>query len=345
MITKIQPKELKKELDLYYETKTPLFLRGAPGIGKSQIFQQFARENNLSYKESRLIHFSETDLKGFPCLDKGKGVSKWLPPEEFPTKEEPGIWVLEEFNSANSQVQAACYQLLLDRRIGEYKLPDSIWIAATGNRLGDKGIVNPLASPNISRMAHLELVVSDVDWLEHGAKMNFAPEVLSFIRKYPEHLDSFNPQKWEKETPFCCPRTLEFLSRSILKAQTKGEFPSNSHIFSLIGDCIGTAFLGYCKYFTSIPSYLELLDLGAFQIPNDPCTLHALSSRIAAGMASNPETIPSIFPTITRIGQHQPDYEIIILIEALRRNKASLLKSTPIQHWLQSHGEILTLMK
>ena len=87
-------------------------------------------------------------------------------------------------------VQAALYQLVLDRKVGEYELPDGASLIACGNRESDRGVVHRMPTPLASRFVHLEIRVDAEDWLAWGAANGIAPEVLFYIQMRPDLLHS-----------------------------------------------------------------------------------------------------------------------------------------------------------
>lgn len=129
-------KDLKKSLEALVAQKVPTFLWGAPGIGKSSIVKQIAQQKDVGFIDLRLALMDPTDLKGIPFYDKESHTALWAPPAFLP-REGEGILFLDELNSAAPAVQSSAYQLILDRRVGEYVLPDGWAIVAAGNREGD----------------------------------------------------------------------------------------------------------------------------------------------------------------------------------------------------------------
>ena len=145
------------------DSKIPSFLWGPPGIGKSSIVKQISTAKSLQFIDLRLSLMDPTDLKGIPFYDKHEHHSVWAPPSFLPKSGE-GILFLDELNSAPPAVQASAYQLILDRQVGEYKLPDGWAIVAAGNRETDRGVVYKMPTPLANRFVHLEMEVDVNDW-------------------------------------------------------------------------------------------------------------------------------------------------------------------------------------
>ncbi len=204
----LRPSELAATLALLVEARQPTILWGAPGCAKSALAQQTAAGAARRYVDVRALLLDPVDLRGIPWRDSD-GRTRWAPPAFLPPAGDPGRWLinLEELPSAVPMVQAALYQLVLDRKVGEYELPEGASLIACGNRESDRGVVHRMPTPLASRFVHLEIRVDAEDWLAWGAANGIAPEVLFYIQMRPDLLHAFDPQA--KEKAFCCPRTWE----------------------------------------------------------------------------------------------------------------------------------------
>ena len=148
----VTPNGAKKSIKRAFKKKRPLFLWGPPGIGKSDIIGQITNELGKAHLiDIRLSLWDPTDIKGMPYYSEQDNTMAWAPPAELPTEEFAAqfdfvVVFLDEMNSAAPAVQAAAYQLILNRRVGQYKLPDNVMIVAAGNRDADKGVTYRYAS-------------------------------------------------------------------------------------------------------------------------------------------------------------------------------------------------------
>ena len=221
----LRPSELASTLALLVEARQPVVVWGAPGCAKSQIAQQVAAQAGREYVDVRALLLDPVDLRGIPWRD-GADRTRWAPPAFLPPSDADGSWLinLEELPSALPMVQAALYQLVLDRKCGEYELPEGAALIACGNREGDRGVVHRMPAPLASRFVHLEIRVDATDWCAWGAANGIAPEVLFFVSMRPELLHAFNPQSAEKAFP--CPRTWEMVSN------IPRHFPRLRHVFA-----------------------------------------------------------------------------------------------------------------
>ena len=151
-------------LSVLINARQPVFVWGGPGVGKSSIVRQLAQSLEQTLQDIRALLLDPVDLRGLPFLGTD-GRSKWAAPEFLPQGGE-GILFLDELNAAPAMVQASCYQLVLDRKLGEYTLPDGWAIVAAGNRDSDRGATTRMPTPLRNRFVHLEFDVDVQEWCE-----------------------------------------------------------------------------------------------------------------------------------------------------------------------------------
>lgn len=197
------PNELTRYLSVLIEhqLEISLMIWGAPGIGKSSIVADVAQANGLELIDLRLSQLAPTDLRGLPVAENG--VSRWFPPEFLPTAGH-GILFLDEINMAPPAMQGVAQQLILDRRVGSYEVPEGWFIWAAGNRKQDRAAVFDMPAPLANRFAHLE-VDCEFDSFKAWALDNGVHEqILAFIsyRKNllhkidPSHPNWPSPRSW-----------------------------------------------------------------------------------------------------------------------------------------------------
>ena len=144
-------------LNLLVSARQPVFIWGGPGIGKSDVVRQLAKAMGVPLKDIRALLLDPVDLRGLPFLGADHA-AKWATPDFLP-KDGEGILFLDELNAASAMVQAGCYQLVLDRRLGEYTLPDGWSIIAAGNRETDRAVTTRMPTPLRNRFTHLNFEV------------------------------------------------------------------------------------------------------------------------------------------------------------------------------------------
>ena len=215
----VTPNTAKKSIRHAMKKKRPIFLWGPPGIGKSDIVGQITDElSNSHLIDIRLSLWEPTDIKGIPYFDSNTGTMVWAPPAELPSAEFAAQydWVvlfLDEMNSAAPSVQAAAYQLILNRRIGQYKLPDNVLIIAAGNREADKGVTYRMPAPLANRFVHLELTVSFDDWFQWAVVNRQHTDVIGYLTFAKKDLYDFDPKSPSRS--FATPRSWSFVSELI----------------------------------------------------------------------------------------------------------------------------------
>jgi hypothetical protein len=200
----MKPSRLTKVLASMLGQRWPAFIWGPPGIGKSAIVHHIAKQAGLEVIDLRASLLDPTDLRGIPAIVDGRAV--WCPPSFLPKPDSaPGILFLDEINAAPPLVQASLYQLVLDRRVGEYVLPNDWWIVAAGNRQKDRAVTFRMSSALANRFVHIDLETDVSDWRNWALNNEIDPLVISFIgyrpgllREDPTDTNAFpTPRSWE----------------------------------------------------------------------------------------------------------------------------------------------------
>ena len=208
---------LEKEfLGTEFGHHTPVMLWGPPGVGKSQMVAQVAQKNNVEVIDIRLSQMEPSDLRGIPFRDN---VSvEWAIPSMLPNESRhgnKGILFLDEITSAAPSVSAAAYQLILDRRLGQYSVPKGWAIFAAGNRQGDRGVTYTMPAPLANRFSHFEVDINLDDWVAWAYTNNIDDRIIAFLRFRPDLLFDFDPE--HNPVAFPSPRSWEFAHRALQK--------------------------------------------------------------------------------------------------------------------------------
>ena len=168
----------------------PVFIWGGPGIGKSAVVAQVASAMGVDLQDIRALLLDPVDLRGLPFV-ASDGRSRWATPGFLP-QDGTGILFFDELNAAPAMVQASLYQLVLDRKLGEYRLPDGWAIVAAGNREGDRAVTTRMPTPLRNRSVHIDFEVDAQEWSSWAIQNTIRPEVVAFIRFRPEVLSAFD---------------------------------------------------------------------------------------------------------------------------------------------------------
>lgn len=338
----MRPSAITKALHYLVEAKQPVMIHGQPGAGKSQVVAQVARSRGMEMIDLRLSQLDPVDLRGVPSIEKHQTV--WNAPNFLPT-EGKGILFLDEINSAAQATQAAAYQLVLDRKLGDYILPEGWAMVAAGNRSTDRAIVNQMSSALKNRLVHLDFEVNVEDWCMWALTNNVAVEILGFIRFRPTHLNEFEPRNNTKEErdrlqhmkdakAFATPRSWEFMSKIV------NQRPDPEVEFELykgtVGEGCATEFMGYLRYYRDLPNLDGiLLNPGTAKVPTEPATLYALATGLAA--KATQDNMPSIVKYALRL---QPEFQVLLVKDAITRDD-SLMRVKSFQEWAIKNGDVM----
>ena len=186
-IVEITPGRLAKQLEYGWRINTPIMMHGSPSTTKSKSVLQMCNRNNLELLDIRLSQREFVDLRGIPSVqDK---LTHFNPPAELPRKGcNPTVIFLDEINQADRSTLAASYQLLNDRALGEYVLPDNVWVCAAGNYITDRAIVNQMGTALNNRVMHLYVLMDAEEWSSWAIRNNIHTSVIAFIRFAPQCL-------------------------------------------------------------------------------------------------------------------------------------------------------------
>jgi hypothetical protein len=208
----------------------PVFIWGAPGIGKSSLVEQFARDLGLECVSLLGSQLAPEDLIGIPKIEGG--TSRFYPPSMI-VREREFVLFIDELNIASPEIQKAFYSLILEKRIGEYRLPAGSIIIGAGNRAHDAALAQQMPSALINRMVHVHMRVSHREWLEWGRAAGIHHWVMDYIRARPTQLATDIPPA--KEEPFSTPRAWHCVSDAL---HSFGGGVTPEHLDALLFGCL-----------------------------------------------------------------------------------------------------------
>ena len=256
----VSPNSAKASIKHAILKKRPIFLWGPPGIGKSDIVHQIGGMVNAHVIDVRLSLWEPTDIKGIPYFDSNEGKMVWAPPSELPddtmaANYENIILFLDEMNSAAPAVQAAAYQLILNRKVGTYTLPGNVMIVAAGNREADKGVTYRMPAPLANRFVHLEMAVSFDDWFQWAADNKIHKDVLGYLTFAKQDLYDFDPKSPSRS--FATPRSWSFVSELI--EDELDENTTTDLVSGAIGEGLAVKFMAHRKVASDMPNPTDIL--------------------------------------------------------------------------------------
>jgi len=257
----VSPKAAKSALRKAFNKQRPIFLWGPPGIGKSDIVKQLGEELDAFVIDIRLSLWEPTDIKGIPYFDSVQKAMVWgapqeLPSEEFAKQHSRIILFLDEMNSAAPSVQAAAYQLVLNRRVGTYKLPDNVHIVAAGNREADKGVTYRMPAPLANRFVHLEMRVDWDDYFSWATENKIHKDVVGFLTFSKKDLYDFDPKSSSRS--FATPRSWSFVSE-LLDDDDTGEDTLTDLVAGAVGEGLAVKFMAHRKVASKLPKPEDIL--------------------------------------------------------------------------------------
>jgi hypothetical protein len=230
---------------------TPVMLWGPPGVGKSQMVALVARRLGIAMIDLRLSQMEPTDLRGIPFRVNNQ--VEWAIPSMLPDAERHGpngILFLDEITSAAPTVSASAYQLILDRRLGEYAVPPGWAIFAAGNRQGDRGVTFSMPAPLANRFSHFEVDTHLDDWVAWAYANDVDERVIAFIRFRPDLLFDFDPTR--NAVAFPSPRSWEFAHRALQKFSEQPELLPGA-LQACVGPAAGVELKAFIDNLDNLP--------------------------------------------------------------------------------------------
>lgn len=328
----MRPKDITALIDQVIErgNHTPLFISGPPGVGKSAVVKQVAERHAIGFLDIRMTLLDPTDLRGIPV--PRDGAAYWLPPSFLPDAKrdgDAGVLFLDEINAAPPLVQASGYQLVLDRRVGEYTLPDGWIILAAGNRQGDRAVVHRMPSPLANRFVHIDFDVNLDDWTDWAIRRGIANEVIGFLHFRPELLFAFDPQRDERAFP--TPRSWEFAARL-------SGLPRNllsPVIVGTVGEGAAAEYLAYLDVYRDLPDIDKILN-GGNEIPERRdlkyATITALGGKAEAHHIEH----------LVTYSMKYPEEFSVLLMKLLQKSIPKALgASRAYEAWVRKHADLL----
>tara|TARA_B100000902_G_scaffold150826_1_gene147364 strand:- start:37831 stop:38916 length:1086 start_codon:yes stop_codon:yes gene_type:complete len=257
----VTPNKAKNAIQVAMKKKRPIFLWGPPGIGKSEVVEQITNSlPNSHLIDIRLSLWEPTDIKGIPYFDSNIGKMVWgapseLPDEEFAKAYDNIVVFFDEMNSSAPAVQAAAYQLILNRRVGQYKLPDNVIIVAAGNREADKGVTYRMPAPLANRFIHLEMAVNFDDWFQWAVDNRVHKDVVGYISFAKKDLYDFDPRSPSRS--FATPRSWTFVSE--LLEEDTDENTTTDLVAGAVGEGLAVKFMAHRKIASDMPNPTDIL--------------------------------------------------------------------------------------
>lgn len=275
---------------------TPVMIWGPPGVGKSQLVAQVAAQHAVPLIDIRLSQLEPSDLRGIPF--RSAESVEWAVPGMLPDQQrhgDSGILFLDEITSATPAVSAAAYQLILDRCLGDYRVPDGWVIFAAGNRQGDRGVTYSMPTPLANRFTHFSFDVNLDDWVLWAHQHQVDERVIAFLRFRPELLFDFDPAL--DPVAFPTPRSWEFAHHALKKFDSK-PLVLASALQACVGDAAGIELNAFIDNLANLPNIDAILAGENVPVPDSIDLQYAL----AASLVSVSVKLPPGTESDTRLG-------------------------------------------
>ena len=280
----------------------PMMIWGPMGIGKSDAVRQCASESKIGFIDVRLTLLNAVDLRGLPSIDKKAGIAVWLSSGFLPIVDrdgEEGILFLDEINLAPMTVMNAGYQLILDRKIGDYKLPPKWSVIAAGNRAEDSNNLTKMPNPLLNRFMHYQIEQPDGDeWREWAIKNGISDKVISFLHKFPQRLLEA-PKAGEKAFP--SPRTWAYASDLVDMGEP---------IDAAVGGGAATEFKAYIEVYERVPDIQKILKGEKERVPGMKELDVLWATSMALVVAAKTEQWSNLFNYIDQIST---EFQVVII--------------------------------
>ncbi len=321
---------------------------GMPGIGKSDVIKQMANKTaELCNKKAvvtvaSLLLMSPVDLRGIPTKDEvdvdgaKELVARWLKPQIFqmdPSDDVINFLFLDEISAAPPAVQAAAYQIVLDRRVGEHAFPENCVVIAAGNRVTDRAVAYKMPKPLANRFTHYEMTVDADDWCAWAYAHDISQYIIGYIRFNPDHLVSFDPAN--DDVAFPTPRSWELVNQYLIDgadfAKSRGMNVIDAmypHIAGTIGMSHAIDFKAYVDVYADLPKWADIASGKEKTCKIDAKnlgTLYALASMLTVNMLNETKKLEDdkIDAFLTTLGTYintvpRKDISTLIMRDVLR---------------------------
>lgn len=327
-----------------------VMLWGPPGTGKSQLVRQMAEfmtqmtGKKVVIIDVRLMLFNPIDLRGIPSANADKTLAIWLKPQIFdmdPSQDIIYILFLDEITAAPQSVQAAAYQITLDRKIGEHRLPDNCIVMAAGNRVTDKSVAYKMPRALANRLMHFEIELSYESWHRWAVANGINAKITGFLSFRPDRLMAYDTNS--DDVAFATPRSWEMASNILNYVDDNIE-----NVFMLIAGEIGTGnaieLLTWSRVYKDLPSVEDIFNGVSQPVPKKPDVIYALISAMTQYASEHRNELSRIANSIAYADRLPPDFAAVLIqdyiyIEDGYRDK--LMQIPEFVSWINSKGALL----
>ncbi len=322
---------------------TPVMLWGPPGVGKSQMVAQIAARHGVPVIDIRLSQMEPSDLRGIPFRVEDR--VEWAPPAVLPDRRRHGprgILFLDEITSAPPAVSAAAYQLILDRRLGEYKVPEGWAIFAAGNRQGDRGVTYSMPAPLANRFSHFEVETNLDDWAAWAYRSGLDERVIAFLRFRPELLFDFDPA--HNPVAFPSPRSWEFAHRGLRKFEDRPDLLQGT-LQACVGPAAGVELHAFVNSLDDMPDLDAIIAGEEVSVPKEIDLQYAVAAALV-GRAIRSRNEPDFRPVVGHILHYarrfpQREMGVMLVSDLYRAIGAEMFELPQFADWARAVSDVM----
>jgi hypothetical protein len=308
----------------------------------SRIENETGKKVNVT--DVRLLLFNPIDLRGIPTANQDKTLAVWLRPQIFQMDDSPdvvNILFLDEISAAPQSVQAAAYQITLDRTVGEHRLPENCIVIAAGNRTTDKSVAYKMPKALANRLLHIDVEGSFDAWKEWAVRTGINEKVIGFLSFRRNYLMGFD--SGSDDLAFATPRSWEMVSNLL-----NGIDSNISSMFPLIAGIVGTGvaveFRTWERVYKDLPSIDDIFAGKMPPVPKSTDALYALTASMTAYARTHQDDLTAIGNSVKYAGIMPPDFSVVLLkdyIYIAPDFREKLMRIPEFSKWMQSKGKLL----
>lgn len=329
---------------IQFKSLPAVMLWGMPGVGKSQAVKAIADNVSKSTGKKtrvidvRLLLFNPIDLRGIPTADATKTFAIWLKPKIFdmnPSDEYVNFLFLDEISAAPPSVQAAAYQITLDRVVGEHKLPDNCFVICAGNRVTDKSVAYKMPKALANRLCHFEVESDFTSWFNWANKSNLDFRVVNFLKVRQDLLSTFDSAN--DDVAFATPRSWEMVSNILIAGNFNNVEDCFVLIAGLVGSGIATEFVSWCKNNTFMPDLKRIISGICREYPKTSDSVYATIKLMLNYLKTNKKDATALRNCIIYARGFSPDFTCAFYKELLIWDR-DVMYIKEFSDWIKTHA-------
>lgn len=332
------------------QTMPSVMLWGPPGVGKSQAIRQIAERiegqtgKEVHVTDVRLLLFNPIDLRGIPTANADKTLAIWLKPQIFqmdPGENIVNILFLDEISAAPQSVQAAAYQITLDRVVGEHRLPDNCIVIAAGNRITDKSVAFKMPKALANRLMHIEVEGSFSSWKQWAIRSGINEKVIGFLYFRQDLLMGFDAE--QTDLAFATPRSWEMVS-NLLNSVSDDIDEMYTLICGLVGTGVAIEFRTWASVYKDLPAIEDIFDGKEPMLPGNPDAMYALTASMVSYAREHKTEMNRIANSIRYADRMPPDFSTVLMKDYMYIEpdfKEKLMRIPEFGKWLHTKGSLM----